>query len=219
LYAYAGNNPVKYTDPDGNSTEVTLDGEGNYIVTGGSADEDRNIYIMKNGARSGEILGQSLTPYSFLGNNNSPIIGAKISLNDKSGEKFLNDFQTNTPIVLYYMLNGLNGKKYDFKALGMNEGLSTLEIDQYYYRGMTITNNNGNKVFASARDVGNFAAGYVAGRCGYLPWKIARVGFDFFNRSIEPQVTQRAQWEGHVSGIRQNAVDCKLVLERIQSHH
>ena len=74
LYAYAANNPVKYTDPDGNSTEVTLDDDGNYVVCGGCADDDVNIYIIQNGERNGEILGKSLTPFSFLDNINNPVI-------------------------------------------------------------------------------------------------------------------------------------------------
>ncbi len=219
MYAYAANNPVKYTDPDGNSTEVTLDDDGNYVVCGGCADDDVNIYIIQNGERNGEILGKSLTPFSFLDNINNPVIGAIISLNDMSGEEFLTNFKTNTPTVLFYMLNGRNGKKYDFKVSGMNKDLSIAEKSKYHYRGMLITNNNGNKVIASARDIGNYAAGYVAGRCGYLPWKIARFGFDLYNGSPEPDVTQRAQWEGHVGGTRQNYIDCKNTLERIQSHH
>ena len=219
LYSYGVNNPVRYIDPDGNSTEVSLDEDGNYIVTGGCADEDRNIYIMKDGVRSGEVLGQSLTSYSFLDDYNNPVLGAKISLNDDSGEVFLTNFKTRRPMVLYYMFNGRNGKKYDFKDLGIDSYLSSVEKDKYRYRGMIITDNSGNKVFASARDIGNYAAGYIASICGFLPWKWARAGFDCYNGSPEPPVTQRAQWEGHEAGLRQNNINCKQVQERIQSHH
>lgn len=77
VYHYAGigqrsdselqaNNPVKYTDPDGMFLEVNDNGDGTYTVSGGEANSDKNIYIMKNGKRSGDILGQMLTEYSFF---------------------------------------------------------------------------------------------------------------------------------------------------------
>lgn len=40
-------------------------------------------------------------------------------------------------------------------------------------------NFNGQKVYSSARDIGNIVAGYVAAVNG-LPWQLARLGFDAY---------------------------------------
>ena len=66
VYHYGGNDPIKYVDPDGMFLEVNDNGDGTYTVSGGEANSDKNIYIMKDGKRSGDILGQMLTEYSFL---------------------------------------------------------------------------------------------------------------------------------------------------------
>ena len=84
---------MRYTDPLGLSTEVTINNDGNYIVTGGSPDEDTNIYLIENGKRTGDVIGKTLTPYSFLDNNNKPVKGAVINVTDTSGQKFLDDFE------------------------------------------------------------------------------------------------------------------------------
>ena len=91
VYHYAGNNPVKYVDPDGRFLEVNDNGDGTYTVSGGEANSDKNIYIMKDGKRSGDILGQMLTEYSFF-DDDTLVEGAIIDTNDMSGSDFLNNF-------------------------------------------------------------------------------------------------------------------------------
>lgn len=219
LYNYYSNNPMRYTDPLGLSTEVTINSDGNYIVTGGSPDEDTNIYLIENGKRTGDVIGKTLTPYSFLDNNNKPVKGAVINVTYTSGQEFLDDFEKNTPFISYYMFNARNGKKYDFKDIGLDYSLTPSEKDIYRYRGMQIKNSDTNTIFASARDIGNFAAGYVSGRSGLLSWEMARFGFDLYQGSSEPQVTQRAEKLGYNFGKKQNLLDCQNVLNKIQSHH
>jgi RHS repeat-associated protein len=68
-YTYTALNPIKYVDPDGRSTYVTLNSDGTYKVVGGNLnDKDRNIYLLKEG-KDGKIekssIGQSVTMYSF----------------------------------------------------------------------------------------------------------------------------------------------------------
>ena len=68
-------------------------------------------------------------------------------------------------------------------------------------------NNNARSdiAYASARDIGNYGAGYIAGRAG-MNWKTARIGFDalesFQNSrlSSEGMTTQKAERMGYEAG-------------------
>ncbi len=193
------------------STEVEMMDDGTYMVVGGIADGDLNIYVTENGQRTGEILGQSLTEYSFLDDNGNAVDGAIIDPNDNSGQQFLNnEIIENTPGLLEYMNNAGNGKVFDFKHRGSDDGNIT-HYDAHYYRGMPIKVDSHNTVYASARDIGNYAAGYVAGTHG-LNWTITRMGFDGYQSivsmklngkvgwTVEGQPSQQAQKLGHTIG-------------------
>jgi len=63
---------------------------------------------------------------------------------------------------------------------------------------------------ASARDIGNYAAGYVTGAYGWS-WQATRFAFDLYQSyssmswiklrmESEPAVSQAAQWVGYVRG-------------------
>ena len=204
-YTYCLNNPVKLKDPDGNHVEVTLNEENKYIVTGGVLNNDRNIYIIKNGKRTGKILGKSLTKYSFFGSNNKVVVGAPIDMLDKSGQNFFDKDIVKSKIdVIYYMANATGGQKYDFKTIGIkNRG--NLSRTQYSYRGMPFTDENGNKFIASARDIGNYSAGYMAGISGQ-GWEASRAAFDALESvqmrgfSTEAMVSQAAEKAGFDRG-------------------
>jgi len=204
LYHYAGNNPVKYTDPDGEHIEVFDNNDGTYTICGGTINNDLSIYLTVDGQRTGSVLGVMFTDHSFF-HNDTVVAGAMIDMNDTSGQAFLDDFKINTPSLITYIPNGLNGKKYDFKDIG-NNGREGNDLDTYYHRGMQLgTTQGGNRIFGSARDVGNYAAGYAAGKNG-LWWSFARLGFDIFQSITskkfvqEGQESQAAQIKGFIDG-------------------
>ena len=63
VYHYAGNNPVKYTDPNGKSLDVVDNGNGTYTVCGGIENSDKNIYLIVNGQRTGDVIGVMFTEH------------------------------------------------------------------------------------------------------------------------------------------------------------
>ena len=207
-YLYCRNNPVNAFDPDGRSTWVTDLGDGKYKVVGGDLnDNDLNIYMIQKDESGkqlikGKSIGQSATAYSFynsgetVGDDGDWAYGAIIDSKDLSGMEFLSNLiKENPPLVDGYAVNAGNGKRYDFKARYGN-----------HYRGMPLhTAKDGARIYASARDIGNIGAGYIAGANG-LPWEVARIGFDGYqtivNRSpaIEGISSQAAQYFGWTLG-------------------
>lgn len=183
---------------DGSSTDVIKNDNGTYTVVGGTADEDLNIYITENGKRTDEVIGQSLTEHSFLDDNGHAMYGDIINPNDQSGQSFLhNEIIEGDPNILAYMPNATGGKKYDFKIRDIKNRGEQTKV-QYHYRGMPLKDAEGKIVYGSVRDVGNFGAGYVAGKTG-LNWSTVRAGFDALQSvqagrlATEGAPTQRAE--------------------------
>jgi len=67
------------------------------------------------------------------------------------------------------MLNGYGEQKYDFKHRGYTE---SMDKEIYYHRGMIF-----NGYIASARDIGNVAAGFIAAKSS-INWHSTRFAFD-----------------------------------------
>jgi len=205
-YNYSFNNPVMFNDPTGMDGEVVANEDGTYKITGGTQNSDRNIYIMKDGKRTGEVLGQMLTEYSFFDSDNKIVTGAIINPNDQSGQNFIDkEIKGDNPNIVSYMANATNNEKYDFKSRG---DIANTDNTANHYRGMPLKDENGKTVYGSARDVGNYGAGYVAGKSG-LNWRSARAGFDMYQSykdgkfSTEPMVTQAAERLGYNAGWKQ----------------
>jgi hypothetical protein len=207
-YAVFDNSPIWKSDPKGDdpSTVVSKESNGTYKVTGGADDGDKNIYVGKKG---GEVIGQSLTPNSFLGDNGKAVVGAVINPNDQSGNDFLNnEILNNTPSLGKYIANAKNGEPYDFKDRGINDRPEGTTKDQYRYRGMPFNADGSKSTYGSARDFGNFGAGFMAGKNG-MNWRDARLGFDGLQSwkdkkiSIEGQPTQQAERAGFKLGFPQ----------------
>lgn len=75
-----------------------------------------------------------------------------------------------------------------------------------YYRGMPFQTDHGVTAFASARDIGNYAAGRVAGRSNFS-WSFTRVCFDTYqlikSRKFErePPISTIPQYLDWANGI------------------
>jgi hypothetical protein len=170
-------NPVRFIDPDGRSTDVVQNEDGTYKVIGGNiSDEDNGIYLRNKDGSRGNKIAYSATPESFYNCEEERFMGT-INSNDMSGKNFLNnDIIKGNLSVPEYMVNATGGQQYDFKSTnGTKEKIYTNAED--FYRGMPIGKEDNLPVWVSARDIGNIAAGYVAGING-LSWAEARLGFD-----------------------------------------
>ena len=209
-YTYCLNNPVKYVDPTGLSTWVMQNEDGTYRVVGGDLeDKDRNIYVysIQDGQLvRGESIGITTSITSFYNSDANDgegawAIGSNINPNDQSGNDFLSNIIGNNPAMLDdYAMNATKGEKYDFKVTnGTNEKFGP----EKFYRGMPIGKNaNGQTIYTSARDIGNIAAGYVAGSNG-MPWAASRIAFDLYQGGIEGISTQNAEYYGWRMGYNQ----------------
>ena len=197
-YVYCLNNPTIYVDPDGRSTWVKRNGDGIFEVIGGDLkDKDRNIYIYiqdheGNYTIRGESIGQTATLMSFYNSDKEKWAGY-INIQDQSGNKFLNYITgKNGPNLISYMFYARNNKKYDFKVTnGTNKAIPDINI----YRGMPIMSEK-NITYASARDIGNMAAGYIVAKNG-IAWNTARKVFDLYQGSPEGPSTVSAEYYGY----------------------
>ena len=212
-YNYCGGNPVMMVDPDGCSTWVKQVGEGLYEVIGGDLkDKDFNIYVYTqddNGEYTirGESIGITATPTSFY---NSDVKDEEqrwrgyIDTRDNSGIDFLNMITGNdAPNIVKYMYHARENQKYDFKRTnGEDNPIDGIDI----YRGMPIsTDLQGRTTYASARDIGNMAAGYIAAKNG-ISWKHARWAFDKYQGSKEGPSTINAELYGYFRLGRSTAI-------------
>jgi RHS repeat-associated protein len=131
------NNPLRFVDPDGRwavvHVDVTKNDDGTFTVLGGEANADKNIYVVNgSGQRTGEVVGEMLTEYSFHDNDGKAVVGAVINPNDNSGQEFMdNEIIKANPGLLGYMINATDGEKYDFKTRGINERPEGMNRTQY----------------------------------------------------------------------------------------
>ena len=174
-YTYCADNPVKLVDPNGESTQVVDNGDGTYTVVGGNVkDGDNGIYLRKSDGSNGKLLAYSATPESFYNSETGEFKG-RIDPNNQKGRNFLNNKVLKSGL-LSYMIKARPEGPYDFKRTDGTNSVKYTTVDEFY-RGMPIGEINGLPIWASARDVGNIAAGLVAGINGFS-WDASRLAFD-----------------------------------------
>ena len=208
-YAYCDGNPLKYVDPEGEWLAVVNNDEaGTYTVKGGSVEyDDCNIYIVDSNydielegkPKDATILAQTATPYSFTNDAGNVVTGSIIDMNDLSGNAFIEQFQKDKIRLIPYILppcfsnvSGWRNGNCDFKSKGNPN------------RGMPIAILGGK--IGTARDVGNFAAGFLAAFNG-ITFRTSMNVFDAFQNLTtrdcttgEPNVSKWAQQLGHSAG-------------------
>jgi len=204
-YAYCNWNPLKYLDPDGMWIAVASNDDTgtSYTVVGGIVDKgDCNVYVVGNDydkksnvkPQGANILGQTATPYSFCNEEGKVVSGSVIDMNDKSGDVFLARFQNNEIPLYNYVFDY---PKVEGNLSGRNEGNCDFKYGGDVNRGMPISILGGK--IGTARDVGNFAAGYLSGVHG-IPFPLTRIAFDCYQKGIEPPVSRSAQNIGYFIG-------------------
>ena len=180
----------------GGSVEVKAKGDGKYEVVKGLYDGGNTVYIVDDqGNRTGEILGHTLTQYTFYNQDGSFVENQIIDLNDYSGQDFWNTYSDDLPFKIVYEIDMIFGARggfwesaYDFK-----------KFEDKPYRAMMIDLGFGN-VIATGRDIGNFFAGYLWGFSG-TPYIETRTLFNLFQFGPEPNVSKYAQDFGYFWGL------------------
>lgn len=179
--------------PGGGGIQVSDLGGGKYKVVGGSVGPDHSITVI-DGDNAGTVIGYYLSDYSFANEYGNIVTDVIIDLNDSSGQDFWDNFISDPPSLYTYVFDeengGQNGGYYDFKAK---------DIHNSAYDGMPINFGFGDYI-TTARDIGNFAAGYMAGSNG-IPYNYTRAAFDLYqfkqNFRFEPSVSRLAQNMGY----------------------
>ena len=204
-YLYCNGNPIMLIDPTGEWVAVVSNDDTgtSYTVVGGAVDnEDCNVYVVgkdydpNSGIKpqGATILGQTATPYSFCNEKGNIVPGAVINMEDKSGDAFLAQFQTGEIPLWNYVFDAPN---QEGNLSGRNNGNCDFKCGGDVNRGMPLSILGGK--IGTARDVGNFAAGYLSGVHG-IPLLFTRIAFDCLQKGIEPPVSRSAQNIGYFTG-------------------
>ena len=206
-YLGMGNNPISLIDPDGghtNSTGVGLNEDGTYtVVSVNLIDGDNGVYVVDGNGNydinSSVKIGETMSIDSFYDWETHSTVTARIDFSDTSGQNFFD----NEIVGLSALDYKEDWQNLNFKDRGLLER-GNISFLQHRYRGMLF-----NGYIAPARDVGNYAPGYITGASG-ISWNLTRVVFDGF---------QATGNDGIVNGIISNMFSNHYISDHPNSIH
>lgn len=195
-YAFCAGNPVNFVDPDGKRTFVRKREDGTYEIIGGELNDDLGIYL--DGIVSKEtIIGFTETVTAFYNSDTGKWATTQIiDPKDYSGSSFLQKILFTPPDLFVYMWLARTNGPYDFKAHLGSENI---------YQGMFLKMQDGYPVYTSARDIGNIAAGYMAG-INNIPYSLARTAFDAYQSYQETMRNKTKEYLYFVTGFLQKSI-------------
>jgi len=169
-YVYCVNNPLVYWDPTGETTRVKENEDGTFEVYDGEVDGCTDILL-----EDGTKVGESLTDESFFcpeANEGKGKWEGTIDPSSTEGQDFLEEIKgTSIPEYL------LKADHFDFKKRGRDEIVGKEAQRKHESRGSEFSKNGEFTVYGSARDLGNYGAGYVAGNGG-MAWGLTNIAFE-----------------------------------------
>jgi len=172
-----------------------------YKVVGGELDGTKDVFDENN-----RLIANTITEYSGFNQENKPVIGAILDMNDTKGKEFLDGLDeksTNIKGIYTYFQNATSEKENDYKTQGARNDeekksgvyhnrLSPIDGTLFAPKDLLVP------TVATARDIGNIGAGFMAGKMistvssrsvgtgiiastTELPWIATRLGFDGYN--------------------------------------
>ena len=140
-----------------------------------------------------DLSGFLCTPTSFYDSDTGEwAVGSIIDPKDNSGKYFLARMKDCD--LFDYMDKARDGHEYDFKRTNGTKGVKYRTLEKTN-RGMPIDESaTGQIIYASARDIGNIAAGIVAGNNG-LPWVFTRLGCDMYQSYTTSRKNDKIIWD------------------------
>jgi hypothetical protein len=205
VYATFYNNPIWNVDVLGD-TSTHIDNNGKVLAV--FDDGDLSIYQhqtaktkndvvqwrekFKNTSGNGLKVGETLIWNSFHDDETNTDRGT-VSINSKAGINFMvaswklitKMFKEDDNRRVFYALNAGGFGMFDFKTEGKSSGTPEEDLLEHKYRGSLLMHSGETPIFASARDFGNYFAGFVASKTNQDKKQFLQVAgaFNYYNEN------------------------------------